>query len=626
MSSTLTLLPQPQKLALTGGTFVLADSQLIAIDIPCPADLFFTAQRAQAAFQNYAGVNWEIAGGSLPAGLVITLDDSLPHSESYRLTIDADGIRVAGRDLAGAFYGVMTLIQLVQTHGRDLPTLSIDDWPDLLARGVMLDISRDKVPTMETLYHLVDLFAGWKINQLQLYTEHTFAYHNHREVWEKASPMTAEQILALDAHCRARFVELVPNQNSFGHMHRWFEHERYLPLAEIETEFENPWGSISPPFSLSPAVPASLDLVDELYAELLPNFTSRMFNVGCDETIDLGLGRSKDLVARKGKGRVYLDFLLEIYQRVQSHGHTMQFWGDIINQYPDLVPEVPKDTIALEWGYEADHDFPGKTRLFAESGVPFYVCPGTSSWNTIAGRTDNCMSNIRNAVENGLKHGTLGILNTDWGDNGHWQTLPISYLGFAYGAALGWSYRQNIDLDLRRALDAFVFQDKAGVMGKLAYDLGNIYQVPGIVPHNGSFLFHCYGATLQQMRRGTYPGSLSDKARAILDDDAALTDRLLATLDAIDGVMKPLDGARMAAADADLIRREFVLAAQMLRHGVKRALLQLPGSRVHRSDTAADLDAIEAEYRALWLARNRPGGLEDSVARLFQARHLYTEG
>jgi hexosaminidase len=625
MSSTLTLLPQPQKLALTGGTFTLADSQLIAINAPNPADLFFTAQRAQAGLKHFAWVNWEIAGGNLSAALTITLDDSLQHSEGYRLTIDAGGMRVAGRDLAGAFYGVMTLVQLIQTHGRELPTLTIDDWPDLPARGVMLDISRDKVPTMETLYHLIDRLAGWKINQFQLYTEHTFAYRNHREVWEKASPMTAEQFLALDAYCRARHIELVPNQNSFGHMHRWFEHERYRPLAETEAAFQAPWGATLPPFSLSPAVPASLDLIEELYAELLPNFTSRMFNVGCDETFDLGLGRSKELVAQQGKGRVYLDFLLKIYQRVRAHGRTMQFWGDIINQYPDLVPEVPRDTIALEWGYEADHDFRGKTKLFAESGVPFYVCPGTSSWTTIAGRTDNCIGNIRNAVENGLQHGALGILNTDWGDRGHWQMLPISYLGFAWGAALGWSYGQNVDRDLCSALDAFAFQDKAGVMGRLAYDLGNVYQVPGILTHNSSFMFNAYEATLEEMRSGG-SGSMSKQARTILADDAALEEKLQATLDTVDDTMKPLDQARLAVPDADLIRREFVLTAQMLRHGVKRALLQLPGSPLRKSDLAAELDAIETEYRSLWLARNRPGGLEDSVARLDQARRLYAAG
>jgi hexosaminidase len=624
MSHSITLLPQPQKLALTGGTLTLTDSQLIAVNASRPADLFFTAQRAQAGLKHFAWVNWEIAGGNLPAALTITLDDSLQHPKGYRLTIDVDGMRIAGRDLAGAFYGVMTLVQLIQTHGRELPTLTIDDWPTFPARGVMLDISRDKVPTMETLYHLIDRFAGWKINQLQLYTEHTFAYRNHREVWEKASPITAEQILALDAYCRARHIELVPNQNSFGHMHRWFEHERYRPLAETEAAFQAPWGAMLPPFSLSPAVPASLDLIEELYAELLPNFTSRMFNVGCDETFDLGLGRSKELVAQKGKGRVYLDFLLKIYQRVRAHGRTMQFWGDIINQYPDLVPEVPKDTIALEWGYEADHDFPSKTKLFAESGVPFYVCPGTSSWNTIAGRTDNCIGNIRRAVENGLKHGALGILNTDWGDHGHWQMLPISYLGFACGAASGWSYGQNVDLNLCSALDAFAFQDKAGVMGRLAYDLGNVYQVPGILTHNSSFMFNAYQTTLEEMRSDGF-GFLNKEARAILDDDATLEEKLQATLDTIDDVMKPLDEAQLAVPDADLVKREFALTAQMLRHGVKRALLQLPGRPLRKSDMAADLDAIETEYRALWLARNRPGGLEDSMARLDRAHCLYAE-
>ena len=99
----------------------------------------------------------------------------------------------------------------------------------------MLDISRDKVPTMETLYALVDLLAGWKINQLQLYTEHTFAYRQHPEVWAEASPLTGQEILGLDAYCRKRFVELVPNQNSFGHMHRWLKHARYAPLAEVNS-------------------------------------------------------------------------------------------------------------------------------------------------------------------------------------------------------------------------------------------------------------------------------------------------------------------------------------------------------------------------------------------------------
>ncbi len=428
----------------------------------------------QAALSSFANLDCEIVGGANDtAPVTITLRSG---GSRRRLSphITADGINIAGNDAPGAFYGVATLIQFFRTHGASLPLLEIDDYPDFPARGVMLDVSRDKVPTMETLYGLVDWLAGLKINQFQLYTEHTFAYRQHPKVWAEASPFTSEDILALDAYCRERFIELVPNQNSFGHMHRWLKHPEYGHMAETHERVIEWMNEI--PFTLTPTEPASLELLDSMYDELLPNFTSSMFNVGADETFDLGTGKTKALVEEKGKGRVYLDFVLELYERVKAHGRTMQFWGDIINQYPELVPEIPKDVIALEWGYEADHPFAEKSELFAESGVPFYVCPGTSTWMSLSGRTDNMLGNIRNAVENGLKYGAIGMLNTDWGDRGHWQQLPISYAGFAYGAALSWNAAGNYDVDLPAALNAFAFGDSAGVMGKLAFDLGNAYQ------------------------------------------------------------------------------------------------------------------------------------------------------
>jgi hexosaminidase len=204
----------------------------------------------------------------------------------------------------------------------------------------MLDISRDRVPTMARLYALVDQLAALKLNHLELYTEHTFAYANHREVWAQASPMTAAEIRELDAYCRARHVELVPNQNSFGHLQRWLKHPRYRDLAECPDGHEA-WGAWRAyPFSLNPLDPRSLALLDELYAELLPNFTSRRFNVGCDETVDLGQGRSKEACATRGKGRIYLDFLQQVHARVTQHGRTMHFWGDIILHHPGADPRA----------------------------------------------------------------------------------------------------------------------------------------------------------------------------------------------------------------------------------------------------------------------------------------------
>jgi hexosaminidase len=422
MTDFIQLLPQPRKLNFSDG-FCALQGKWIALNHDPAHDFLLAGKVAQQALEAYTGRACGLVGGQNDQSLLTLTYGEIGHAEGYQLVIDARSVQIIAQDQAGAFYGAQTLKQILQTCGGQLPQLSIEDYPDFPARGVMLDISRNKVPTMETLLGLIDWLAGLKINQIQLYTEHTFAYQNHPKVWENASPLTAEQILELDVYCQERFIELVPNQNSFGHMYHWLKLPEYAHLAETHERVIE-WMS-EVPFTLAASEPESLTLLESIYDELLPNFTSKMFNVGADETWDLGAGRSKADVDARGKGRVYLEFLLKIYERVQARGRKMQFWGDIINQYPELVPEIPKDTIALEWGYEAGHPFAEKSELFAKSGIPFYVCPGTSSWLTISGRTENMLGCIRNSVENGLKFGAIGVLNTDWGDLGHWQQLPI---------------------------------------------------------------------------------------------------------------------------------------------------------------------------------------------------------
>ena len=52
----------------------------------------------------------------------------------------------------------------------------------------MLDISRCKVPTMDSIFELIDLLSLLRFNELQLYIEHTFAFRDHEKVWKNFSP------------------------------------------------------------------------------------------------------------------------------------------------------------------------------------------------------------------------------------------------------------------------------------------------------------------------------------------------------------------------------------------------------------------------------------------------------
>jgi hexosaminidase len=316
MESSFVLLPHPRQIRSMEGGYTVPFQGTISISAANPQALAFTAGYLKDNLWEVLQASWNISSGPaiLPGqggiAIYLTPEGSLP-AEGYHLRVTPAGIEIQAGDTAGIYYASCTLVQLLRQSGAGLPGLEILDWPDFNVRGVMLDISRDKVPTLDTLYKLVDRLSTWKINQFQLYTEHTFAYHNHPEVWAGASPITGEEILALDAYCRERFIELVPNQNSFGHMNRWLKHPAYAHLGEVSQPFQAPWGMMEP-FSLCPGDPGSLALVDSLFDELLPYFSSRMVNAGCDETFDLGYGRSKAEVEARGEGRVYLDYVLKI--------------------------------------------------------------------------------------------------------------------------------------------------------------------------------------------------------------------------------------------------------------------------------------------------------------------------
>jgi hypothetical protein len=529
---------------------------------------------------------------------------AMPHRQGYEIVARDDVVSIVAHDPAGRFYARQTLLQLQRQFADEMPSLRVRDWPNFLVRGVMLDISRDKVPTMQTLFALVDLFAELKINQLQLYTEHTFAYARHPIVWENASPMTADEVRELDAFCRARFIELVPNQNSFGHMARWLKHPQYESLAEKPDGFTFPWGTKHEGgFSLNPLDPRSLELIEELYDELLPNFSSKMINVGCDETFDLGLGKGKDECVRRGKERVYLEFLLKIHTAVARRGHTMQFWGDIVLHKPELIPELPKDVIALNWGYDADHPFEKETKAFADAGVPFYVCPGTSSWLSISGRTDNTIANLKSAAACGFASGASGYLITDWGDLGHLQYLPVSYLGFAAGAAYSWCLETNQNLDLPRTLDLHIFRDRANVMGQLMHDFGNVYQAVKTPMGMSTRLF--WSLVGGEDRRKLWEVITKvefDEAEARLGE-----------------IVARLAEASMNCPDASLVADELLNAAAMLRHACRGGRRRLNAESRSSKQLSDELRNIIAEHRRLWVARNRPGGLDDSCAGL-QAR------
>jgi hypothetical protein len=612
------LLPIPKSLTINDGKLdvkkgsIIIPNSVAQYDIPLKKII---EHFKQTGIEPKLNTKSRISKKSL---LVAQIDSGLS-IQAYALNITNNNIRIKAGGQEGLYYALLTLEQIgcFAAQNGYWPTLNIEDEPDFVRRGVMLDISRDKVPKMSTLFDLIDKLEKWKINEIQLYTEHTFAYKNHEEVWKNGSPITSTQIQELVNYCDKYFIDLVPNQNSFGHMSRWLKHKKYEHLAELVEPGKTIWG-MSSRRSLSPTEKGSIELMKELYAELLPNFTSPYFNIGCDETVELGVGKSKQMCEEIGKGQVYLNFLTQLKSEVDKYNLRVQFWGDIILHHPELIPELPKDMIALIWGYDEHYPFDKNCAKFKAAGLDYYVCPGTSSWMTIIGRNKNAFGNLQNAAINGKKHGAMGFLNTNWGDRGHWQPLSVSYPSFLYGAAVSWNVKNNQYINIPQQVSKQIFHDDSNISGEALTNIGNAYLLMEAPTSNSNVFFKILELNKNSIKTDKWFKKINQT-------------NINKTLSYLNDNVKRLESAKLNCSDAEIIKKEVYQATQLAIHACHVAEAKLATSdgfflsipEQKKKALRKELSTIIESYKVIWLVRNRKGGLNDSVAKLEKVLKSY---
>ncbi|HWE63285.1 MAG TPA: family 20 glycosylhydrolase, partial [Chloroflexota bacterium] len=384
----------------------------------------------------------------------------------------------------------------------------------------------------------------------------------------------------------------------------------------------------------------SYTLLDDLYADFLACFSSRYFNVCSDETYDLGTGRSKDLAAQEGMGRLYLGHIKRLHELATRYDRTMMVWDDIFLHYPELLHQIPSDAIMLNWEYEAAADYP-QVEGFHQAGLRQIVCPGTSSWNTLFPRLANARGNIRNFIAAGSRVGAIGVLTTDWGDGGHYNMLGLSWYPYAYSAAEGWGPRRLEDEQFERRFAALSFGPEAEPALAAMRLLAEACSLPAVFRHNASRSIDLFfDDPLVENSAVTLPDEeqlarMSDEARErLLERRAGCTRipdetlvRMLELATQAGEWLAPLTGV-----DAEALRTldELRLAAREVAHAARKGRLARQIARIDdeegRRTLARALDGLKrelhllrGEHERLWLARSKPEGLWISLDRFDRA-------
>jgi hypothetical protein len=559
------LLPKPKKIVEGPGSFLLDRKIPIVLSPGADESSWTSATVLRDAIERACRIRLPIEAHLRRSDLgpQIALghggETSRKSCDRYRIEIRPDAVELRGSGAAGLRYAVETATQLLgpgpgKRNGKSvgsLPVCEIEDEPDFAMRGVMLDISRGKVPTLETLLGLVDVAVKLKLNTLMLYTEHIFRFRRHPTIGADASPLDAETLRKLDQYAAQHHVELVPCLQSLGHMDHILALPRYRELAETERGF-----------TIAPTHPGSRALLRDLYDEYLPNFRSAFMNANCDEPFDLGLGQGKARSAELGPGGLYLEHVGELRELASRHGKRTMIWGDFVHAHPKRIPEIPDDIVMLDWWYEAEFGSGqgfDRVKVFKQNKLEFLVCPGTSSWNCLFPRVDNSTRNIANWAAAGRKFGALGLINTDWGDWGHYNLLGNSWYAYAVGAQQSWSG----DVDKKsfdRAFSARLFGEngKRAVTAGLYCELGDIHDA-GFKVFNGSPIQYLFFDTLEE----SY--FISNGKQAALEKSCKKLARVRAKIDNAKDCFREEKASwreLLYAADASLFALEKTLAAK----------------------------------------------------------------
>jgi len=436
------LLPHPQSVRYSAGSLPVNGLAIRFGSNPSIEDMFTARQlssRLSAIGQTLVPVQEVTAAGPAivlirtgeVAALPLADERSGPGSrESYVLKIVPDGAEIRAVSSAGLFYGMQTLLQMVEGMGSlaVLPGAEIRDWPALAYRGFMMDLGHGQLLRVPEIERQIDHLARFKANQYYFYSEATIELDGYSLV-NPNGRYTREEIRHIIDYGRQRHVDVVPCLELYGHLHDLFRVEQFsdLSLPRYGGEFD-------------PRNPRVLQVLDDWVEQTAKLFPSPWYHVGFDEpwALDkIGVTEGSDPF------RIYIDVLRHVAQQAQKHNKRLMFWADmlsgarIFSKHPELIAELPKGTIAVPWVYDDRPDFVPYLEPLAKMNIPTVSAPGVWNWNEIFPDYHKTFKNINGLLGTGKKYNTLGILNTGWTDSA--QTIyRMSLPGLAMSGVAGW--------------------------------------------------------------------------------------------------------------------------------------------------------------------------------------------
>lgn len=349
--------------------------------------------------------------------------------EGYFLDSDEKGIVIIAESDKGLFYGMMSLLQLLESEKRSVIVkgVSLHDFPSQKIRGITDDISRGQISTLENFKKIIRFCALHKLNVYCPYIEDVFAFKQYPEIGKNRGALTPAECKELDAYAKKYFVDVIPIFETLGH---W---ENILLLPEFVQ-----YGEFPGAHTVNISDEKVYTMLDNMIGEIAACFSSPYFHIAADESWDVGLGVNKDRVAKSDLATVHAEHYKRVVALVKKHGKKPMMYGDIILNHPDILKKIPQDITIIDWHYGASLQF-SSPEIFHTAGFPYIVSPAVWNFTGPFPNYLNTFINIQYLNWDGYVNGSQGMLCSNWNDFGGEALRELNYYGYAWTAECAWN-------------------------------------------------------------------------------------------------------------------------------------------------------------------------------------------
>ena len=393
---------------------------------------------------------------------------------------------------------------------------------DYRIRAVQVDLAR-QMETLPFLKGFIDFIAENHYNTLFLYLE--WRVRTRTFDLGKKEGYSAEELREIIDYAALRGIDVIPGLATLGHAEQVLRLKKYASCSECRNGVQGRFGHTAV-MDFCPSLPETREFLDSYLSDVAEIFTETpYFHVGGDEVFNMAYcaecrKKAPDLA---GEARLYLEHFQFVHQVVTKLGKRMMFWDDMFEYYPDILPEMPRDIIMVNWQYQENvHGYLGHfcnlcfhdlLKQYDQLGFDYLTAPADFCWN-----------NVDTSTVHGDKYHPMGGLLTSWE-----KSTSLLYKYFPTMAAAGQLWGQAAE-DGAGAMDVALRQlfgvDDEPFLHAVAEYAGFAHRIPKV--GLGSLTrFAFYGPDSDHFNAlqtvisvlMQYPGKMRDtRAETVLND------------------------------------------------------------------------------------------------------------